>query len=71
MLVLHTKYWLLDIASGDKKAFLFQMRDYTFQKVVAMYYKEKLTFLPTVSYVYKILMMSSGRGTNRRKWRCF
>lgn len=49
MLVPCKKRWLLDTASGVKKAFLFQMRECTFQEVVAMYYKEKLTFLPTVS----------------------
>lgn len=50
MLVIYTKCRLLDIASGDKKAF--QVKDCTFQKVVAMYYKEKLTFLPSC-IVYK------------------
>lgn len=40
---------LLDSAHCDKKAFVFQMRHCTFQKVEAMYYKGKLTFVPTVS----------------------
>jgi len=49
MLVCYTKCRLLDIASRDKKALLFQNRDYTFWKGVAVYYKNMLTIVPTVS----------------------